>query len=410
VGGTASAAASTVCLNQGTTINLTGNSGAIQWQRSENSGSTWANISGANASSYVTPDLITDTYYRAIVSNGSCATANSSVASVSLTEINQSNASATTYNSGWTTGQNDSTTGFGAWNLSTVGGTAGFFTGTSDVNNGGTRSWGMYASGGSNVASAIRPVTMNIGNTVSFSMDHGLIDSGKVIGFGLQNNTGQNLMEIIFIGGQSFYTMNDNAGGVSTSIGYTTTGLDISITYAALNTYSITITSKDGAKATYTARTFSTQTGGQIPSQIRFFNAGAGSGSSYDMFFNSLTINNPVITTQPSTTTQTLCQLSTPTNISVVASGTGITYQWYSNSTKSYSAATNLGSANNAQTATLTPQTATAGTLYYYCIVTGSCGATYSDFSGAVQIDAASVGGTVSSPQTICSGSQPSAD
>ncbi|MFD0778194.1 hypothetical protein ACFQZF_06660 [Flavobacterium myungsuense] len=391
-GGTATASLSSVCLGDSTSISLTGHSGTIQWQRSENSGTSWTSISGATSSTYTTPSLNVATSYRAVVTNGSCASANSTVAAVSISEANQSNAGNATYNTTWSNGQNDSTTGFGAWTLSATGGAGFFSSGSSDVNNANTRSWGMYAggTGGGNVASATRTVSMGMGNKIAFSMDNGSITSGGTIGFGLQNASGQNLMELYFVGGNTFYTLNDNAGANATSLGYTTGGLDITVTYTAVNTYSVTITGKGGSTVTYTSRTFSTQGGGQLPAQIRFFNAGAGSGGSFDLFFNSLSINNPVITTQPATGTQSYCIGATPTNLTVAASGSGLSYQWFSNIAASNAGGTNLGSSSGAQTATYTPQNSTANTLYYYCVVTGGCSSTLvtSNVSGAITVKA----------------------
>jgi ATP-dependent protease ClpP protease subunit len=371
-------------LNGSTSISLSGQTGAtIQWQRSENSGSSWSNITGATSSSYTTPNLITPTSYRANVTNGSCSAAPSSAAAVSIVEANTSNASSATYNSAWSNSQNDNTTGLGAWTLSTIG-TAGFFTGSSDVNNGGTRSWGMFASGGSNVASAVRPVSLSVGNTLSFSMDNGSIENGKTIGFALQNSNGQNLAELLFIGGQSFYQIIDAAGTTNTSIAYTAGGLDVSVTYTAENTYAIFVTGKGGATTSYTGRTFATQAGGQIPAQIRFFNAGAGTGSGSDLFFNSLSISNPVITAHPSNTAQNVCLNSSATALTVGASGTSLTYQWYSNANASNSGGTLI---NSATSSSYTPSSAVVGALYYYCVVTnGSCGSATSRVSGAITV------------------------
>jgi hypothetical protein len=399
VGGTATATASSVCLNGSTSISLSGNTGTIQWQRSENAGTSWSDITGATSASYNTPNLITATSYRAVVTNGSCTAANSTTASVSVAEANSTNASASTYNSGWSNTQNDNTTGLGPWSLSTTG-TAGFFTGSSDINNGGSRSWGMYASGGSNVASAVRTASMSIGNTISFSMDNGSIDNGKVVGFGLQNASGENLMELLFIGGQSFYQIIDAAGTTNTSIGYTSGGLDVSVVYSGVNTYAIHVTGKGGATASYTARTFSTQSGGQVPAQIRFFNAGAGGGGSYDLFFNSLSISNPVITAHPSTGTQTVCQNGSATALSVTASGSTPTYQWYSNTTASNSGGTLI---DGATLSTYTPSTTSASALYYYCVVTNSsCGSATSRVSGLITVTATNTAGAASSTPTLC--------
>jgi|GEM_PF-1642630 gliding motility-associated-like protein len=110
------------------------------------------------------------------------------------------------------------------------------------------------------------------------------------------------------------------------------------------------------------------------------------------------------IGTQPSTTKNICINASTGNTINVVATGSGLTYQWYSNTTNSTTGGTNLGATSGAQTATVTLATATAGTTYYYCVVSGSCGTVTSSVS-AVTISPASVAGTASAAATtICSG------
>ena len=63
---------------------------------------------------------------------------------------------------------------------------------------------------------------------------------------------------------------------------------------------------------------------------------------------------------------------------------------WYKNSTASTTGGTSLAAANGAQTNSYTPQSGTAGTFYYYCIVTGTCGTATSAVSGAFIVNAPS--------------------
>jgi hypothetical protein len=95
----------------------------------------------------------------------------------------------------------------------------------------------------------------------------------------------------------------------------------------------------------------------------------------------------PVITAQPSTSTETVCKSTTVTDLSVTDDGTGTAYQWYSNT----SAANNGGTLLSGATAsTYTPVISLAGTLYYYCVITSSpssCTVT-SDVSGAIIVKA----------------------
>ncbi|MBI1836635.1 MAG: hypothetical protein HYR91_05155, partial [Flavobacteriia bacterium] len=110
---------------------------------------------------------------------------------------------------------------------------------------------------------------------------------------------------------------------------------------------------------------------------------------------------NPTTTiTSQSTAAQSVCIGSPFSAISVTASGVGLTYQWYSNTVASNSGGTSLGVSG--QSASYTPSSATAGTLYYYCVVSGTCGTATSAISGAFLVKplpTATAGGTA----TICS-------
>ncbi len=94
----------------------------------------------------------------------------------------------------------------------------------------------------------------------------------------------------------------------------------------------------------------------------------------------------PLITTQPSTTIQNICQNGTPTPLSIVATGGGLAYQWYENSTNNNTTGTLIPGAN---ASSYTPLSTNIGTMYYYCIVSGSCTPdAKSNVSGAININA----------------------
>ena len=77
-----------------------------------------------------------------------------------------------------------------------------------------------------------------------------------------------------------------------------------------------------------------------------------------------------------STAGQTQPLNGTFTPITVTATGNNLTYQWYKKTSSSNSGGTSLEANNGAQTNSYTPQVTTAGTLYYYCIVSDQCGTT----------------------------------
>jgi len=85
----------------------------------------------------------------------------------------------------------------------------------------------------------------------------------------------------------------------------------------------------------------------------------------------TLTVNTlPAITTQPTAPAATCAGTGTQT-ITVAASGTGLTYQWYENGFACTNDAIHSGS--TAATLTLTNAPATYNGYQYYCIVTGTC-------------------------------------
>ncbi len=217
-------------------------------------------------------------------------------------------ASDAVYNDGWDAGD-DGGSGFDAWILFTgFDGNGGHFMASStangdgdgnsddDIDSGG-RSWGMFANTGG-LADAFRPFTtpMSVGDIFSVDMDNGWIDGGGTVGLALQNTTtGANLVEFIFIGGQSNYSIVDASGTTDTGIPFTDEGLSIKITLQAGATYDIDITSLfSGTTTSFTGRSLLSGAGDQVPGRVRLFNANAGSESPRDAFFNNMSICAPI--------------------------------------------------------------------------------------------------------------------
>jgi hypothetical protein len=78
------------------------------------------------------------------------------------------------------------------------------------------------------------------------------------------------------------------------------------------------------------------------------------------------------ITTQPQGATYTTG--ATPAALSVTATGSGLTYQWYSNTTNSTTSGTAISGATAATLPAANISTATEGSTYYYVVITGACG------------------------------------
>ncbi len=89
--------------------------------------------------------------------------------------------------------------------------------------------------------------------------------------------------------------------------------------------------------------------------------------------------------------------------MTVTAGGTGpFTYQWYSNTSASNSGGTAVSGATSAS---FTPPSTSAGTLYYYAVVTGACGSSTSAVSGEIIVNPSTdITSENLSNQRICEG------
>ncbi len=90
------------------------------------------------------------------------------------------------------------------------------------------------------------------------------------------------------------------------------------------------------------------------------------------------------IATQPSTTAQVLTSGATASTISVSATGPGLTYQWYINSTNSNTGGSAISGATSNS---YTPSTSISGVFYYYVVVSTPTGyGTSSNVSGSITV------------------------
>ena len=83
VSGTISGGGTVTSGTNSTTLTLSGYTGSIQWQSSTNNAS-YSNIGGATSSTYTATNLTTSTFYKAVVTNGTCASSTSSNATITV--------------------------------------------------------------------------------------------------------------------------------------------------------------------------------------------------------------------------------------------------------------------------------------------------------------------------------------
>ena len=86
----------TVCPEATTTLTLSGNTGAIQWQSSSDN-NTFSNINGEVNSTFTASNLNATTYFRTTATNGVCSTANSPSIAIS---VRNTTFNGTTWNNG----------------------------------------------------------------------------------------------------------------------------------------------------------------------------------------------------------------------------------------------------------------------------------------------------------------------
>ena len=143
--------------------------------------------------------------------------------------------------------------------------------------------------------------------------------------------------------------------------------------------------------------------GSQVGTAIITYTVAGTGGCSNGTVTRSVTVGaSPAITTQP-LATASACQNASYT-LPATVTGSGLSYQWFSNTTNSNSGGTSLGTSNNARTSALTPSTSVVGTFYYYLVVTsGSCSVTSN--VTVFTVDPLPVVGTASGTATVCSGS-----
>jgi len=274
------------------------------------------------------------------ITNGTCSSSDEMEIEAISCLCESSAADDAVYNDGWQTGDNDNPTGFGAWTLSLTSGDGsqnGHFAGSSVGNNGcadgndsnsdgdintSSRAWGMYANSGQ-TASAVRTFApMSVNSSLSIRMDNGCVGSGgPVVGLGLRNASNNTLTEFYFVGGGSFYRINDESL-TTTTVPFTDEGLEIRYDVTSASTYTLYVTTlQTGTVYAFPGRTFKTVSGGQAPAQIRFFNFNAGSGPNNNVYFNNLRICRACT---PSTASLngagSICQNGS-TNLSVSISG-----------------------------------------------------------------------------------------
>jgi hypothetical protein len=235
------------------------------------------------------------------------------VAVVDAANVASDKASNSPYEPGntWVNGQNGGS-GFQGWVL-TSGTSSGFFIGSSAGNGAmppsgnidtSGESWGMFASNG-DTASAMRKFTgpsggrqLAVGQSISLAMDNGVVQTGGMVGFALDDGLGDPRFEFYYLGGDSVDSYKININGTQFNLGlpFTANGFsNIKFTLGASNSWTLSIT-ENGVAGTmnYSSSSFSNLAASNI-AEINLFDVNAGGAANDFVYFNSLSIPEPSV-------------------------------------------------------------------------------------------------------------------
>lgn len=145
----------------------------------------------------------------------------------------------------------------------------------------------------------------------------------------------------------------------------------------------------------------------EIIPQSQLYPTGTISSGCPSPFSSTFTINAqpvaPLITTQPSANDESYCLNEPANSLSVNAVGDGLNYQWFSNTSPSTSGGATVGS----DSPSYTPLTTSAGTLYYYVVVSGNCAPdAISSVSGAITVNSLPIATISSNNGSVCEGDE----
>jgi hypothetical protein len=369
IGGTISGSTSVCSGTNSPLLTLSGYTGTIQWQSSTTSTTSgFSDIGGATAATYTATNLTVTTYFRAVLTNGTCAAANSDVATVTVNPLPTITGTLTTC-IGATTQLTGSATAAGVspWvssapavaTVNSSGLVTGITTGTTTI---------TYKN--SNNCTITATVTVGNTNAATLTSASGTVNQTNYI------NTPANYITPITY--STAYATGATFSGLPNGVSGSWSNNAITISGSALETgsviYNYSITLTGGCEKTIS------------PGTIKVYLP-------------------PSIILNPSTAAQSLCNGTAALSVEVDAGGDTVKqYQWFKSTTPVNTNGTSVRTITTTATTNVL-STLSAGTFYYYVTVTTNSGqSATSDVSGAITVfDLPSIlSGPGSSAQSIC--------
>ena len=383
------------CVNTSGSATLTGYTGTIQWQQSSDGSTGWGTVSGGSGgttATYTTP-VGTAMYYRAVVTSSPCSSSISNVVFVGVNVLPTFLAPPTIPS--YAICQFSPATPLNVNAAAGVGTIASYQWFSNPV----------IGFPGSTLIAGANLATYTPANNVVGTLYYYCVVTNSV---GCSNTSG--LLGTVTVNTLPSFTTDPSATPQAVCVGGTPASLTVAATAG-----SGSITGYQWFSNTTSSNTGGTLLAGETGTTYAPLGTTAGVLYFYCVVTNtngcskasnvsgSVTVNAlPAISTQ-STGAQTLCVGATAAAFSVTATGAGLTYQWYSNTTASNTGGTSIGGATSSS---YTPLTTAAGTKYYYCVVSGTCPpAVTSAVSGAVLINALpAISSQSTATQTLCAG------
>lgn len=180
----------------------------------------------------------------------------------------------------WTNGSRQGS-GFNEW-YTNHSGNAGNFLADNPTNMhvGTTKGFGLWANGGGRAAVTRSLATpMKPGDSFNVRFDNNWVNTGSQVGFEMRDNSGAVRFRFYFVGGESFYRINDSATGRVTTLAYTDNGLNLNLNVGTNNTY--TLNSGSGALN-------GTLGAGEAITWLEFFNSNAGPDTPYNVYIGAM--------------------------------------------------------------------------------------------------------------------------
>ncbi|NCY20692.1 hypothetical protein EBX31_01890, partial [bacterium] len=157
--------------------------------------------------------------------------------------VSRDSATNSSYAGGWTNGSSGGS-GFSPWNLSNTANAGFFIAGSSstNMNVNSSNGFGLYANSGG-VAQAKRnlPVAMKNGDILSLRFDNNWVNNGSQVGMALANSSGSNRFSFYFVGGETYYRINDASNGTITGVPYSSGGWLLNFEMTGSNSYRFTV-------------------------------------------------------------------------------------------------------------------------------------------------------------------------